>query len=77
MATDIIIPHDLWPEDLEAAITTWLASDGSDVEKDSLIAEIMVEKVQYEILAPASGTLSILRQADEVVSKGDKIGEVA
>ena len=76
MQTDIIIPHDLWPEDGEAAITSWLASDGATVEMNALIAEVMVEKVQYEILAPASGTLSIARQVDEVVSKGDVIGAI-
>lgn len=76
MATDIIIAHDLWPEDGEAVITTWLASDNARVEKNALIAEIMVEKVQYEIFAPASGTLSIIRQVDDVVTKGDVIGAI-
>lgn len=77
MATDIIVPNDLWEEDSEAVITNWLASDGAIVEQGALIAEIMVEKVQHELLAPASGTLSIAREADEVVVKGDVIGTIA
>lgn len=76
MATDIIIAHDLWPEEGEAVITAWLASNNATVEKNALIAEVMVEKVQYEIFAPASGTLSISREADEIVSKGDVIGAI-
>lgn len=77
MATDIIIPNDLWEEDSEAVITTWLASDGATVLQGALIAEIMVEKVQHEIFAPATGTLAILCQTDEVVAKGGVIGTVA
>ena len=31
MATDVVIPTDLWDEDSEAAITAWLVSDGAQV----------------------------------------------
>lgn len=77
IAMDIIIPKDLWDEDLETVITTWLISDGANVEKDALIAEIMTAKVQYEIRAPASGTISIKEQADSVVPKGAVIGTIS
>lgn len=76
MATDIVIPSTLWDEDQEAVITSWLVSDGSDVEEGALIAEIMTAKVQHEIDAPASGTIRILKAQDEVVAKGDVIGRV-
>lgn len=76
MATDILIPSDLWEEDEPTVITTWLASEGGVVKQGALIAEIMTAKVQHEIIAPASGTLSILREQDEVVSKGDVIGRI-
>lgn len=74
--TDIVIPADLWAEDREAVITAWLARDGAEVRKDDLLAEIMVEKVQHEIRAPAAGRLTVLRQADDVVRKGDAIGRL-
>lgn len=77
MATDIIIPPDLWEEDVDAVITTWLVSDGATVEEGRLIAEIMTAKVQYEIVAPASGVISITAQADAVVPKGSVIGSIA
>lgn len=76
MATDIIIPDDLWEEDEECSITAWLASDGAEVKEGALIAEIMTAKVQYEITAPASGTLKIAKQQDETAAKGDVIGQV-
>ncbi len=77
MPQDVIVPSDLWEEDTEAVITTWLARDGASVREGDLIAEIMVEKVQYEIRAPATGTLSLLKQANDVVAKGNVIGRIA
>lgn len=77
MAIDIAIPTDLWEEDAEAVITSWLASDGAQINEGDLIAEIMVEKIQHEIRAPAGGALSIARGADEIVAKGDVIGAIS
>lgn len=77
MATDITIPTDLWEGDEETVITAWLASDGAQVKEGALIAEIMTAKVQHEINAPASGKLSILKEQDAVVAKGDVIGQIA
>ena len=77
MATDIIIPSDLWDGDEECVITAWLASDTAHVTEGALIAEIMTAKVQYEILAPASGTLSISKPQDAIAAKGDAIGVVS
>lgn len=76
MATDIIIPSDLWESDDESVITAWLASDGAQVKEGALIAEIMTAKVQHEIAAPTTGVLSIEKDQDEVVAKGDVIGSV-
>lgn len=75
--TDIIIPTDLWEEDEDTVITSWLVNDGASVEEGALIAEIMTAKVQYEIHAPASGTISIKQEADAVVPKGDVIGTIS
>ncbi|WP_299506742.1 lipoyl domain-containing protein [uncultured Roseobacter sp.] len=75
--TDIIIPTDLWEEDEDAVITSWLVNDGATVEEGALIAEIMTAKVQYEIHAPASGTVSIKEEADAVVPKGGVIGTIS
>ncbi|MBL4596419.1 MAG: lipoyl domain-containing protein [Robiginitomaculum sp.] len=76
MTTQIIIPEDLWEEDSEAVITSWLASDGATVSKGALLAEIMTEKIQHEIESPADGTLKILKQIDDIINKGDVIGTI-
>lgn len=71
------IPTDLWEEDTEAVITTWLVSDGGQVSEGQLIAEIMVEKVQHEVRAPSSGTIKITQPAEAVVAKGGEIGTIS
>ncbi|MGE0280576.1 MAG: biotin/lipoyl-containing protein [Rhizobiaceae bacterium] len=76
MAVDVTVPTDLWDGDQEAVITNWLASDGATVEGDALIAEIMVEKIQHEIRAPAAGVINLVKQVDDVIAKGDVIARI-
>jgi len=71
-----MIPTDMWKEDTEAVITNWLVPDGGRVGKGMLIAEIMVEKSQFEVMAPAEGVLAIEKQTDAIVRKGDLIGHI-
>ena len=76
MSTEVIIPADLWEEESEGVITSWLVSDGAQVEMGVLLAEVMVEKVQYEIEAPATGVLKIMKQEEEIINKGDVIAHI-
>lgn len=73
---DIVIPRDLWDTDDEGVILTWVYADGATVEKGKLITEMMVEKVQLELTAPATGRLRILAPPDTVVKKGQVIGRI-
>jgi pyruvate/2-oxoglutarate dehydrogenase complex dihydrolipoamide acyltransferase (E2) component len=77
MAVAVTIPTNLWEEDSEAVITNWLVSDGGNVSEGQLIAEIMVEKVQHEIKAPASGQIKISQPAEAVVAKGGTIATIS
>lgn len=74
--TKIIIEQDLWEEDQEGVITAWLFDDGDQVSEGDALADVMVEKVQHEVHSSATGTLKILKEAEQVVNKGDEIGEV-
>jgi pyruvate/2-oxoglutarate dehydrogenase complex dihydrolipoamide acyltransferase (E2) component len=74
--TDITVPADLWDTEEEGVILTWIYANGATVEKDNVLAELMVEKAQLEITAPAAGTLTILAPADTVVRKGAVIGRI-
>lgn len=73
----VVVPADLWDEDLEGVISTWLFEEGESVMAGALLAEVMVEKVSYEILAPASGRLHILQPAEASVARGMTIAEIA
>lgn len=75
--TNIIIEKDLWEEDVEGVITAWLFDEGDDVAVGDIVAEVMVEKVQHEITAPAGGTLKIKVAAEEAINRGDAIGEIS
>ena len=74
--SDIRVPGDLWEEDLEGVISTWFFDDGEAVGADDVVAELLVEKIQYEVHAPRDGVLRIQVAADDVVNKGDVIGRV-
>lgn len=74
--TEIVVPEGAWEDGREAAISVWLYGDGDQVAEGSVIAEIMVEKTSYELVAPASGQLAILVAADEAVAKGQVIGRI-
>lgn len=57
----------------EVAIGTWLAKNGTWVEKDQEIAEVETDKATLPLIAPESGILTILVTAGEKV----QVGEIA
>jgi pyruvate/2-oxoglutarate dehydrogenase complex dihydrolipoamide acyltransferase (E2) component len=73
---DLVIPEDLWDDDREGVIVTWLYQDGASVERGKVVVELMVEKAQMELSAPASGRLTILAAADAIVHRGQVIGRI-
>jgi pyruvate/2-oxoglutarate dehydrogenase complex dihydrolipoamide acyltransferase (E2) component len=77
MTNSIIVPMDLWEEDEEAVLTAWLVDNDSQVSTGQLIAEVMVEKISYEINSSSDGKISIICAEDDVVNKGSVIAEVS
>jgi pyruvate/2-oxoglutarate dehydrogenase complex dihydrolipoamide acyltransferase (E2) component len=77
MTKSIIVPVDLWEEDEEAVLSAWLVDNNSNVSTGQLVAEVMVEKTQYEINSTCDGIISIISEEDDVVSKGSVIAEVS
>ncbi|WP_417318898.1 lipoyl domain-containing protein [Emcibacter sp.] len=73
---DIIIPEDLWEEDVEGTLLAWLYDEGASVAEGEAIVEIMTEKVQHEICAPAAGKLVRKVEEETLVNKGDVIGRI-
>jgi len=76
MNVDVVIPADLWGEDGEGVIATWLFRNGEQVDEGAPLAEVMYEKASMEIAAPASGTLVILLGAESPVTRGQLIARI-
>src|SRR5437867_5419325 len=76
MATSVPMPQ-LGESVVEGTILTWLKHEGDAVAEDDAIVEISTEKVDTEIPAPVSGTLSkILVQEGETVEVGTALCEI-
>jgi pyruvate/2-oxoglutarate dehydrogenase complex dihydrolipoamide acyltransferase (E2) component len=62
--------------DAEGVLATWFVSDGDQVASGQLLAEVMVEKVSGEVLAPAAGRVSLLVAEDQAARQGEVIARV-
>ncbi|MGD2247358.1 MAG: dihydrolipoamide acetyltransferase family protein [Candidatus Methanofastidiosia archaeon] len=60
----------------EGTIIEWKKKEGEYVEKGEVILEIMTNKVNIDVEAPASGYLKILKGPDDVVPVGEAIAFV-
>src|SRR6266496_2068796 len=60
MPTDVVMPQ-MGESIFEGTITKWLKQPGDKVTRDEPLFEISTDKVDAEIPAPASGTLSEIR----------------
>lgn len=62
----------------EATIVRWVKNVGDTVKKDETVLEISTDKVDSEVPAPASGTLSeVLFEADDTVEVGEVIARIS
>ena len=68
--------EDMWEEGKEGVIVSWIYQNGASVSEGEAICEVIVEKIQSDILAPTSGTLTIVSEADDVVQLGQKIATI-
>jgi 2-oxoglutarate dehydrogenase E2 component (dihydrolipoamide succinyltransferase) len=74
---EVKLANDIWDDDLEGVIVTWLYQDGAQVTKGEVICELMVEKSQFDFLAPVTGQLTIRVEADGIVTPGAHIADIA
>jgi pyruvate/2-oxoglutarate dehydrogenase complex dihydrolipoamide acyltransferase (E2) component len=63
--------------DAEGVVSTWFVADGDHVEEGELLAEVAVDKVDMEILAPHAGTVTILVAEDQAVVQHKPIATIA
>ena len=73
---DIILSEDQ-TEGTKAVISQWLFSEGQHVTKNEPIVELETDKVMMEVIAPASGILSIISlQVGDEVNAADVMGSI-
>jgi pyruvate/2-oxoglutarate dehydrogenase complex dihydrolipoamide acyltransferase (E2) component len=73
---DVIIGTDLWDDDSPGVISAWLYEDGDSVPEGAVVAEIMNEKISFEIIAPSGGVLTIEVPAESEIKLGQKIASI-
>ncbi|WP_235738841.1 biotin/lipoyl-containing protein [Nocardioides alcanivorans] len=75
--TDVVFPIVSEKDpDAEGALATWFAEDGSVVDEGDLLAEVAVDKVDMEIVAPCAGTLTHGVAEGDVVKQGSPLGTI-
>ena len=60
----------------EGVLATWFVSDGDQVASEQLIAEVQVDKVSAEVVAPATGHIHLLVAEEQAARQGDVIANV-
>ena len=62
--------------DSEGVVSTWFVAEGESVAADQLLAEVQVDKVAAEVLAPAAGVVHLLVEEEAVVRQGEPIARI-
>ncbi len=73
---DIVVPQGLWDADSVGVLSTWFFENGDRVGEGVVVAEVMSEKVSFEVLAPADGVLELGLEIESEVQGGDVIGRI-
>ncbi len=62
--------------DAEGLLVSWYVDEGATVTADQVVAEVQVDKVSADVLAPAAGVLHRLVEEEATVHQGDPIGRI-
>lgn len=75
--TDVLFPALSKDEGSTGVVVTWFVEDGEEVAEGALVAEVAVDKVDQEVVAPASGVLTIVVPEEQEVGQGGVIATIA
>jgi pyruvate/2-oxoglutarate dehydrogenase complex dihydrolipoamide acyltransferase (E2) component len=75
--TDVLFPA-MSAENAEATglLATWFVQDGEQVAAGQLVAEVQMDKVDAEVLAPVAGTIHPGADEGSEVRQGSVIGTI-
>ena len=62
--------------DAEGILSTWYVAEGASVAADQLLAEVQVDKVAADVLAPAAGVVHLLVEEEATVTQGTPIARI-
>lgn len=62
--------------DAEGVLATWFVSDGATVSREQLLAEVQVDKVSADVVAPEGGVVHLLVDEDSAVRQGTAIARI-
>ena len=76
MTTEVLFPKLSCNPNTEGVVVTWFVGQGDMVARDQLIAEVQVDKVDAEVLAPVAGTIQIITNEGEVTYQSSVIAQI-
>lgn len=72
---DVVVPEGIGDNE-EIVVAAWLFQDGEKVDAETPICQLMVEKVSFDIAAPATGYLRQVAKEETVVTVGQVIARI-
>lgn len=75
--TDVVFPAMSKEPGATGVVVTWFVDDGDEVTEGALVAEVAVDKVDQEVVAPVSGVLTIVVPEEQEVAQGGTIATIA
>lgn len=75
--SDVLFPP-LSKDDPESpgVLTRWFVAEDDRVAEDDVVAEVQVDKVSADVVAPSSGTIHLLVDEDAEVPQGAPIARI-
>jgi len=75
--TDVPFPElDETNAEAEGVLATWYVADGDEVASGQLLADVQVDKVDAEVVAPVTGTVRLVVAEGDAVRQGGVIARV-
>ena len=60
----------------DGTVATWHKNIGEAVKRDELLVDIETDKVVIEVVAPANGTLEIIKSSGDTIVSDELIGSL-
>ncbi len=75
--TDVLFPlMSAEREDAEGVVATWYVATGESVAVGQTLADVQMDKVDAEVVAPAAGTVTVLVAEGEAVRQGSVLARL-